>query len=847
MARRRKHPPAFASTHLPDPQKTARRVSASNARCTAIVVGLALAGGAVDSGVVFAQTPTSAVATRSYDIASGPLARALTRFATVAGIELAVDAALIQGRTSGGLSGAYRVQDGFAELLRGQGLEAVQDASGTYSLRVAATPVSEADGRATTTLSTVQVTGTGTAGGDAQQGYVARRNATATKTDTPNIETPQSLSVVTREQMDDQGAAPALQDALRYTPGLIGTRGVNLTDDSFNMRGFAAGLATSSNTPVFRDGLRQAPAMYSSTVEPYGLERIDVLRGPGSVLFGQVTPGGLINVASKRPTDVPLREIDLQRGSHDHKQIGADLGGPIDPQGEWTYRLTAMVRKADTQTDYIPNDREYFAPALTWKPSADTSLTLLATYQHTRTAYNWGLPVSGSLLSNVNGELPRSRFTGEPGFDKYDTKAWSLGYQFEHRFNDTWSVRQNARYYESDMIWNSAYGSGLQTANSALLNRFAFIRADEYKSFNIDSQLQAKWSHGAFEHTTLAGIDYSYVPWVRNEKRGTVAALNLFNPVYGTTITPNAQSSRILDTHATQVGVYLQEQIKFDKRWVVLAGLRHDTARSKITGVLTNGTATSPVSNVNIDNDVQATTGRVGLVYLFDNGVTPYVSMSTSFEPEAGALGYDGSSFKPTKGRQYEAGVKYEPKDTPVSMTAAVFDLRRTDVLTADPSHVGYSVQAGEITSRGVELEAKGQLGRQLDLIGAYTYTDAKITRSNNGDQGTAPSGVPRHSIALWSVYRLPQAMLPGVKVGGGVRRVIGTSGYVLGTTPTPARLPSYTVFDAMASVDLNHWTLSLHLNNMFDKRYIQSCYYATTTCYYGEGRSAIARATYRW
>jgi len=678
-------------------------------------------------------------------------------------------------------------------------------------------------------------------------GYVAKRSATGTKIDTPIIETPQALSVVTRDQMDDQGAAPALQDALRYTPGLIGTRGVNLTDDSFNLRGFAAGLATSSNTPVFRDGLREAPAMYASTVETYGLERIDVLRGPGSVLFGQVAPGGIVNVTSKRPTDAPLHEVDVQVGSHNHKQVGLDLGGPLDDEGVWSYRLTAMARDADTQTDYIPNDREYLATALTWRPSADTSLTLLASYQHTRTAYNWGLPVAGSLLANPNGELPRSLFTGEPDFDKYDTKTASLGYLFEHRFNDTWSLRQNARYYQSDMIWNSAYGSGLQAANQQLLNRFAYIRADEYKSYNVDTQLQANWSHGVFEHTTLVGVDYSYVPWTRNERRGTVAALNLFNPTYGAVITPNAQSSRILDTDTTQVGLYLQEQVKVDKHWVLLAGLRHDWASSDISGVLTNGSANSAKTLVDITNDVEATTGRVGAVYLFDNGWAPYVSAATSFEPEAGSLDYNNNPFKPTKGLQYEAGLKYEPKDLPLSMTASVFDLRRSDVLTTDPNHVGYSVQTGEIRSRGFEFEAKGKITRNVEAIAAYTFTDAKITRSTNGDEGTAPAGVPRHNLALWGTYRLPQEAMRGFKIGVGVRRIIGTSGYVLGSTPTPATLPAYNVVDAMVSYEHGPWTTSLNIGNLFDKTYVQSCYYSTTSCFYGDGRNAILRATYRW
>jgi len=833
--------------HKP-PQRTSSRVFTRSALARAIS-HITLGSAAV---LAIASLPTMVLAqpaatqARSYNIPPGALEDTLNRFGREAGILLSFTTETTTGLRSPGLHGSYSVQAGLDTLLVGSGLQATRQPNGSYVLNKvsAGTAVTGETGLpvVTVTASTEQENAWGPV-----NGYVAKRSATGTKIDTPIIETPQALSVVTRDQMDDQGAAPALQDALRYTPGLIGTRGVNLTDDSFNLRGFAAGLATSSNTPVFRDGLREAPAMYASTVETYGLERIDVLRGPGSVLFGQVAPGGIVNVTSKRPTDAPLHEVDVQVGSHNHKQVGLDLGGPLDDEGVWSYRLTAMARDADTQTDYIPNDREYLATALTWRPSADTSLTLLASYQHTRTAYNWGLPVAGSLLANPNGELPRSLFTGEPDFDKYDTKTASLGYLFEHRFNDTWSLRQNARYYQSDMIWNSAYGSGLQAANQQLLNRFAYIRADEYKSYNVDTQLQANWSHGVFEHTTLVGVDYSYVPWTRNERRGTVAALNLFNPTYGAVITPNAQSSRILDTDTTQVGLYLQEQVKVDKHWVLLAGLRHDWASSDISGVLTNGSANSAKTLVDITNDVEATTGRVGAVYLFDNGWAPYVSAATSFEPEAGSLDYNNNPFKPTKGLQYEAGLKYEPKDLPLSMTASVFDLRRSDVLTTDPNHVGYSVQTGEIRSRGFEFEAKGKITRNVEAIAAYTFTDAKITRSTNGDEGTAPAGVPRHNLALWGTYRLPQEAMRGFKIGVGVRRIIGTSGYVLGSTPTPATLPAYNVVDAMVSYEHGPWTTSLNIGNLFDKTYVQSCYYSTTSCFYGDGRNAILRATYRW
>lgn len=829
-----------------------RQTNAAEFKCNTLARAISQATLWGAAALASAAAPTMALAqateaqARIYSIPPGSLEDTLNRFGREAGILLSFIPENTANQRSPGLQGSYSVEAGLASLLAGSGLQATRQSNGSYVL-TRSQGATGASGDASLPRITVTASREQESPWRSAPGYVAKRTASATKTDTPTIEAPQALSVVTRDQMDEQGAAPALQDALRYTPGLIGTRGVNLTDDSFNLRGFAAGLATSSNTPVFRDGLRESPAMYASTVESYGLERIDVVRGPGSVLFGQVAPGGIVNVTSKRPTDVPLHELEVQAGSHNHRQVGMDLGGPLDEEGAWSYRLTAMARDADTQTDYIPNDREYLAAALTWRPTVDTSLTLLASYQHTLTAYNWGLPVAGSVLSNPNGQLPRSLFTGEPGFDKYDTETTSVGYQFEHRFSDTWRLRQNARYFHSDMIWNSAYGSGLQTANQQLLNRFAFIRADDYTSYNVDTQVQASWRHGMFEHTTLTGVDYSFVPWTRNERRGTVAALNLFNPNYGATITPNAQPSRVLQTDTTQIGVYLQEQIKIDKQLVLVAGLRNDRARSDISGYLTNGSASSARTPVNLQNEVTATTGRVGAVYLFDSGWAPYVSTSTSFEPESGSVDYNNQPFKPTRGLQHEAGLKYEPAGQPLSVTAAVFDLTRNDVLTADPNHTGYSVQTGEIKSRGFEFEAKGKPTSNWETVAAYTLTDAKITRSNNGDEGKSPAGVPRHNIALWGTYRFPQEALRGLKTGVGVRRIMGTSGYVLGATPTPAELPDYTVVDAMIGFEQDAWTYTLNISNLLDETYVQSCYYATTTCFYGDGRNAIARAIYRW
>jgi len=781
---------------------------------------------------VQAQTNPAQIRQQEYDLPAGPLAASLNRISRDAGLTLTVDAATIGNRQAAPVKGRMGAEQALRQALSGSGLELIRTDLGSYTLR----PIPTAKNEPVLPAVNVKAALEGETAWGPVHGYVARRTATGTKTDTPLAEIPQVVTVVTRDQMDDQGA-PSLQDALRYSAGVVSARGINLTDDSFNLRGFAAGLAT-TDTAVYRDGMRQALGIYASTVEPYGLERVEVLKGPASVLFGQVAPGGVINVVTKRPSQEPLHEVQFQTGSYNRRQVGVDLGGPVDAQGEWSYRLTAMTRDADSMTDHIPDRRTYIAPALTWRPSTDTSLTLLASYQETRTAYNWGLPVAGTAKANPLGELPRNLFTGEPGFDKWETKTSTVGYLLEHRFNETWNLRQNLRYYRSEMVWNSAYGSGLQ-ANQRLLNRFAYMRNDEYQALTVDNQMEAKWRHGEFEHTSLIGIDYLNAPATRKERRGTVAALDLYAPVYGATVTPNANLSRNADTSTIQTGLYAQEQLKYQQHWVFLVGLRQDWARSSTKDLLAK-TITSQQQS--------ALTGRTGVVYLFDNGLSPYVSYAKSFEPATGT-DFNGKAFNPLTGKQTELGLKYQPLGSNSSVTAALFDLRRSNVLTTDPdpAHIGYQVQTGEIRSRGLELEAATKVGKNLDLLASYAHTDAKVTKSNGADLGTVPSGVPKQTIALWARYSFNTPELQGLQIGAGVRRIMGTSGYVLGSTPTPDKLPDYSVVDALVAYDTGAWRAALNVNNLFDKKYIQSCYYATTTCFYGAERSAVASLTLRW
>jgi iron complex outermembrane receptor protein len=708
------------------------------------------------------------------------------------------------------------------------------------------------------TLDTIDIGAQRTTGAkqktDDNAGVIAKQGSTATKTNTPLLETPQSVTVVTRRQLDIQ-ESPTIYDALRFTAGVSGERGVNLTDDSFNLRGFAAGLA-SAPMAIYRDGLKQLGGTYAEPSEPYGLERLEVIRGPASVLYGQIAPGGLINLVTKRPSTVPLRELEVKLGSFDKKQISGDFGGAIDPAGIWSYRLTGLLRDSDTMVSYIPDDRRYIAPAVRFQPSSDTSLTLLARYQYSHTAFNWGLPAQGTVAFNPNGALPRHTFTGEPGFDKYNTEVYAVGYQFEHRFSDMFKVRQNFNRWGSELEWDSAYGSSLQTTkdpatNQRYLNRFGYMRRDKYGSWTVDNQLEMNFDTGPFEHKALVGLDYQNYRWNYKTWRGTVAALDLFNPVYGSPVllngTPNIDSLIVSD----QLGVYFQDQLKFDQHWLLVGGGRQDWTTQTTYAYRA---LTTTVSNQD------AFTGRAALMYLFDEGVSPYASYSTSFEPQT-AMDYTGTLLKAKTGEQYEVGFKMQPPDADYTLSFAAYQLTQQNVPTADPdaSHrlinPSAQVSIGEVRSRGFEVEGKATVFNDLDLLGSYTFTENKTMKSAIGTQGQSLPGVARNAFAIGFNYRPNFAalgmrdaeILQGLNFGANVRYTGPTFSPPLINGANVYKVPDYAVLDGMIGYEQEHWRLALNVMNILDNKYVAACYYSAPECFYGERRKLVATLRYRW
>lgn len=768
------------------------------------------------------QSQTPAPAATRYDLPAAPLGDTLTRIARQSGRAVSVDPALVAGRTAAAVAGNYTPEEAVRQSLAGSGLELAVTANGTLSVRRA--PANA------TMLEPVRVTGSAESPTGHVDGYVAQRAMSGTKTDTPLIETPQSVSVVTSDQIRAVKAA-SLADALGYTPGVSSqSPAFSRMVDDLMLRGFnvAAG-----NSGQLRDGLKLQSSVYDGGQEPYGLERVEVLRGASSVLYGQLSPGGVVNTVSKRPTADTLRELNLEAGSYNRRQVSGDFAGALTEDGTWTYRLTGLARNADNWVDHVPDDRTYLAPALTWQPSAATSLTLLATYQRIRTKFAAPMPAANTL----NGQIPRDLFIGEPDFDRYDTDTYTVGYAFEHAFNDRVKLRQSARYFTADGTWDYLSFGALQ-ANGRTLRRGVVSRNEHSYGIATDTSLEMKLDGGPLQHTVLAGLDYYRSGYDSHRHSGTVAPLaDIYNPVYGAVPVLNTAADYGINTRSSALGLYVQDQIKIQDKWVVVLGGRQDWADTDQKSY-TNGVTTRLRDT--------ATTGRIGLLYLADNGLAPYLSASQSFAPTVG-VDRAGNAFKPTKGTQYELGLRYEPPGGNMLYSAAIYDLTQTNALTSDPADATYSVQTGKARSRGLELEAKARLGA-LNLTASYAYTDARTTRSNTPalvDQRIAL--VPLHSASVWADYNLTAVGVSGLTVGAGVRYASSTNlpGY-------PANVPGQFLVDAMAAYDfgaldpsMSGLSLALNARNLFNRGYLACA--GSTGCRYGDPRTLYATLSYRW
>lgn len=654
-------------------------------------------------------------------------------------------------------------------------------------------------------------------------------SGTATKTDTPAIEVPQPVTVIPDEVFEAQGAV-SVSDALNYVAGVQSNP---YGPDSREDQAFVRGL----NALQFRDGMRDLFSYFATIrADPYTFDSVQVLRGPSSVLFGAGSLGGIVNLTSKLPEFMTAGEVSLRYGSHDRKEAMVDVTGPLG--ADFAGRVVARVRDSGTQTDFVPDDRIMVAPSLSWAPTMDTSVTLLGLYQEDdggSTAQF--LPLYGTIYPNPNGRLPNDLFIGKPGWDRYDGRLLQGTALVEHRFSDAVKVNVRARYIDSDLTYLTHYPDNYANPTNPFLDtaqRLIGLYSDGTKArmeiFTADNNLQLNFDTGEnIEHTLLAGIDYS---WNHVRKRGGFGyevidiydidydALNGWN---GGLPQPEYDAE---DVEQRQLGFYLQDQIRlWDRVSIVLGARRDDVWASSFAGA---------------KEDWSATTFRAGIIGELVAGVSPFFSYTESFEPISGTAS-NGNPYVPKSGRQFEAGIKFQPNDASM-ITLTGYHIKETNRPIDDPSTPDPfdQMQAGSLTSKGVEIEARTELPGKLQLIANYSYNEAEIDGTNQ-----QLDNVPKHNASLWALrpFALPNQMT--LTLGGGVRHS-GKNRSFSPVFPAGVVTPDYTLVDAFAELSWQRWSLALNATNLLGEDYYSACL-ARGDCFNGAERNVFGTLSYRF
>ena len=661
--------------------------------------------------------------------------------------------------------------------------------------------------------------------------YVPTGSLSATKTDIPLIETPQSVSVITRDQIDLLNFTD-VQQAVRYSSGVVGENyGPDPRYDFLTVRGF---------TPKeYIDGLAApiSTAIYSVGADLYGFEAIDVLKGPSAVLYGNSPPGGLFNLTSRRPSSEFGGEGGLRFGNYDSYQANLTVTGPV--RDGVSARVTALYRDNGTVVDGVRAKRVFAAPAVAADLGPDTKLTALAYYQYDQISgfYSGFLPAAGTLLPNPNGRVSIHRNLGEPGYNRYERDQSGLGFQLDHRFSDQLSFHSNTKWFDYAENQLSVYATDLADDDRTVI-RANFPYVETVREFATDNRFDARLRTGAVEHKILLGVDYRRVSNTADFGFDTAPSIDLYAPVYGAAaIATPALIFPYNHQRLKQTGLYAQDEAKLGGFILTLSG-RQDWAN---------------VLNRTSDDTTRRSrfTYRVGGSYLFPAGIAPYVSYATSFEPVLGTDANTGRSFKPSTGRQIEGGVKFDGRrlgpDMKIFATVAGYDIKQTNIVSLSPSVTPvFGTQTGAVEVYGAEAELVARFRQQLSINGSYTYTRSRVTRS---DDYPAAVGVPlpvtpRHKASLLGDYTLQHGALAGLGGGLGGRYIGGSAGSLPGVfNPVVYRGQAATLFDAIVHYDLPGWRVALNGSNIFNRIYVVRCG-DPASCTYGQDRQIVGSIT---
>ena len=669
--------------------------------------------------------------------------------------------------------------------------------------------------------------------------YVPIGSETANKANIPLIETPQSVSVITRDQIDLLNFIDA-QQAVRYVAGVSGENfGPDLRFDFITVRGFTPkqfvdGLATPVSTTIFSTGL-----------DLYAFESLDILKGPASVLYGSAPPGGIYNQVSRRAEAEFGGELSVKYGNDDFKQVASTVTGEIIDGVSG--RITFLYRDRDAERDFVTARRVLVAPTFAFELGPNTDLEVLGYFQDdkNRGDTNGFLPVSGTLLPNPVGEVSRSINLGEPDFNEYNRDQYGVGFELSHAFSDVLQFDANFKYSDYSEARDVIFGNGLLDDNRTV-TRGNSPYTEDVKTIAVDSRISGELEAGATSHLFLVGVDYRNVD--NNAGFGFVSAssIDLFEPVYGVggDVSPGI-TTRFNEQEINQTGIYAQDQIKLGNFILLLSG-RYDWYNSDQVAPFTPFGSDQPSTQ----RDAEDFTYRVGANYVFDSGITPYISYATSFEPVLGST-LDGDPFEPTTGKQIEGGVKYDGRNLAdgfdIFASAAIYRIVQQNVVStgSSPNQVVFGEQVGEVEVIGGEIEFVARIDDQLSFNGAYGYTDSEIKESNNPLEIGLPLEVtPKHKVSALVDYTFQEGALRGFGFNVGGRYTSSSAGSrPNGFNPVVFHSDDSFLLDASLRYDTRRWRLSVNGSNITDKRYVARCA-SVSNCNFGAGLQVIGTIT---
>ncbi|MFT4075475.1 MAG: TonB-dependent siderophore receptor [Asticcacaulis sp.] len=649
-------------------------------------------------------------------------------------------------------------------------------------------------------------------GSDAEHDTIvvtARRHIISGKTGVPIEEVPQNIQVLSGALLKDQGAV-ILDDALRNVAGVM-PGGYYNGYDYYRIRGF------DSSTSTYLDGLLFFNGISQST-EISGLDRVEVAKGPPSSLYGQASLGGIVNLVSKRPTSQPFGNLEITGGTHDFYDAELDINHPLTADGKWLGRIDTIYRHTGSYVDYADgNRRVYIAPSATWKIDKDTTLTLLFKYQNDHSELAMPLPAAGTVLDNANGEIDQSTYAGnanDPGtIDQWRAHA---GYEFTHRFNETFKIRQNFRATQGQQKWKDLlYPSALES-DDRTLKMYPYSLRSRESNIAVDTAVDAHFENGPVKQAITVGVDYrwngsqSQSQQINYSDSSSYYYLDLFDPQYSD-FTPQYARVRSRTSGVTTAGLYFQDAIKLYDTFTITVGGRQDSSSSRSNGVSSKDNAFTP---------------RFGLTWEFRPNLYAYTSYSESFTPQVGYDGATGEQLSPERGKMAELGLKSTLMHGRLNSTVSIYDLKRSNVAIDDPDSSGSYINAGSQRARGLELDSQLEVTDNLELILAYSHVKAENAKDQivDGDvmtKGSRLQNVPADSLSTWIRYRFTDGALNGLALS------LGGSHYSdqAGDIPDTFSLPAYTLINANVAYKFGSYKIQFNVRNLTDETYYTGSY----------------------